>query len=206
MNQLRYIAIEGPIGVGKTTLAHRLGETLSAEVFLEKPQENPFLEKFYNEPRRYALAAQLSFLVQRAQQVDQLRQGDLFANRCVADFLFDKDRLFARLNLQGAEMDLYDDIFRRMAWQAPRPDCVIYLHAPVEVLMQRVRKRNRHEELNLTEDYMLQVSQTYQAYFSQYRETQLIVVNADSHDLVSSREDYKALLEALSTPQSLITL
>ena len=205
-NQLRYIAIEGPIGVGKTTLSHRLAESFAAEVFLERPQDNPFLEKFYNDPKGYALAAQLSFLVQRARQVDQLRQGDLFASRCVADVLFAKDRLFAQLNLKGAEFDLYDEIFRRLAWQAPRPDCVIYLHAPVDVLMQRVRKRNRHEEANLTEAYLHQVSQTYAAYFSHYRETQLIVVDADSHDLVGSRDDYNALLEALATPQSLITL
>lgn len=204
--QLRYIAIEGPIGVGKTTLSHRLAESLAAEVFLERPQDNPFLEKFYNDPGGYALAAQLSFLVQRARQIDQLRQGDLFANRCVADFLFAKDRLFAQLNLEGAEFDLYDEIFRRLAWQAPKPDCVIYLHAPVDVLMQRVRKRNRHEEANLTEEYLHQVSQSYEGYFSHYRETQLVVVDADSHDLVGSRDDYNALLEALATPQSLITL
>lgn len=206
MNELRYIAIEGPIGVGKTTLAHRLGDSLAGEVFLERPQDNPFLERFYNDPANYALAAQLSFLVQRAKQIDQLRQGDLFASRCVADFLFAKDRLFAQLNLEGAELDLYDEIYRRFAWQAPTPDCVIYLHAPVEVLMKRVRMRNRQEEARLNEEYLHRVSENYQAYFSQYRGSQLIVVDADQRDLVGNRGDYNALLEALATPQSLITL
>ncbi len=206
MNELRYIAVEGPIGVGKTTLAHRLSESLAGEVFLERPQDNPFLEHFYNDPKGYALAAQLSFLVQRAKQVDQLRQGDLFASRCVADFLFEKDRLFAQITLEGPEFDLYDEIFRRLAWQAPTPDCVIYLHAPVDVLMKRVRKRNRHEETNLTEEYLGKVANSYQGHFSHYKASQLIVVDAEARDLVGSREDYNALLEALATPQSLITL
>lgn len=206
MNEMRYIAIEGPIGVGKTTLTHRLAETLNAQPFLEEPEDNPFLGRFYADPKRYALAAQLSFLVQRARQIDELRQGDLFATRCVADFLFAKDRLFAQLTLELSELHLYDEIYHRLAFDAPTPDRVIYLHAPAEVLLKRVRKRDRAAETGLGPEYLERVAQRYNEFFAHYQDAPLIVVDADKHDLVNSRDDYNRLLEALATPQQFIHL
>lgn len=206
MDEMRYIAIEGPIGVGKTTLTHRLAESLNAQAFLEAPEENPFLGHFYDDPKRYALAAQLSFLVQRARQIDELRQGDLFATRCVADFLFAKDRLFAQLTLELSELHLYDEIYQRLAYDAPRPDRVIYLHAPPEVLMKRVQKRARAEEAGLELDYLERVFRRYNEFFAHYQEAPVIVVDAEKYDLVNSRDDYNHLLEALATPQQFIHL
>ncbi len=206
MNEMRYIAVEGPIGAGKTTLTHRLAKSLNAQPFLEEPEENPFLGLFYAEPRRYALAAQLSFLVQRARQIDQLRQGDLFATRCVADFLFAKDRLFAQLTLELGELHLYDEIYRRLAFDAPTPDRVIFLHAPPETLLKRVNKRNRVAEAGIELDYLERVADRYNEFFAHYQEAPVIVVDADKYDLVNSRDDYNHLLEALATPQQFIHL
>lgn len=206
MEEMRYIAIEGPIGVGKTTLTHRLVESLNAQPFLEEPEDNPFLGRFYADPKRYALAAQLSFLVQRARQIDQLRQGDLFATRCVADFLFAKDRLFAQLTLDLSELQLYDEIYQRLAFDAPKPDRVIYLHAPTDVLLERVKRRDREAEAGLEPDYLERVGERYNEFFAHYQEAPLIVVDAGKHDLVNSRDDYNQLLEALATPQQFIHL
>ncbi|MGB1580627.1 MAG: deoxynucleoside kinase [Nevskiales bacterium] len=206
MDEMRYIAVEGPIGVGKTTLTHRLAETLNAQPFLEEPEDNPFLGRFYDDPKRYALAAQLSFLVQRARQVDDLRQGDLFATRCVADFLFAKDRLFAQLTLDLSELHLYDEIYRRLAFDAPKPDRVVYLHAPIDTLLERVKKRDRQAEAGLEPEYLERVAERYNAFFAQYQEAPLIVVDADKYDLVNNRTDYNHLLEALATPQQFIHL
>lgn len=206
MDEMRYIAIEGPIGVGKTTLSHRLADSLGAQPFLEEPEDNPFLARFYADPKRYALATQLSFLVQRARQIDELRQGDLFATRCVADFLFAKDRLFAQLTLELSELHLYDEIYHRLAFDAPTPDRVIYMHAPTEVLLQRVKKRDRAAETGLEADYLERVAQRYNEFFAHYQDAPLIVVDADKYDLVNSRDDYNHLLEALATPQQFIHL
>lgn len=206
MNEMRYIAIEGPIGVGKTTLTHRLANSLNAQPFLEAPEENPFLSLFYEDPKRYALATQLSFLVQRARQIDELRQGDLFATRCVADFLFAKDRLFAQLTLELSELHLYDEIYHRLAFDTPQPDKVIYLHAPPEVLLKRVQKRDRSAEAGMQQDYLERVSQRYNEFFAHYQDAPVIVVDADKYDLVNSRDDYNHLLEALATPQQFIHL
>lgn len=196
---LRYIAIEGPIGVGKTTLCARISASLGAEQLLEAPEENPFLERFYSDPASNALPAQLCFLLQRARQVDQLRQTDLFAACQVADFLFDKDRIFAALNLQGDEWDLYEEIFRRLSWQAPLPDCVIYLHAPVDVLMGRIRERDRIQERNITADYLESVCRAYSRFFDQYRVAPVISVDASRWDLKHRERDYQSLLHALQS-------
>lgn len=206
MDEMRYIAIEGPIGVGKTTLTHRLAESLNAKPFLEAPEENPFLGHFYADPRRYALATQLSFLVQRARQIDELRQGDLFDTRCVADFLFAKDRLFAQLTLELSELHLYDEIYHRLAYDAPKPDRVLYLHAKPELLLQRVQKRAREAESGVTLEYLERVSRRYNEFFVHYQEAPVIVVDAGKFDLVNSRDDYNRLLEALATPQQFIHL
>jgi deoxyguanosine kinase len=206
MNSLRYISIEGPIGAGKTTLAHRLAKTLGAEALLEQPEQNPFLERFYQDRRANALPAQLCFLLQRARQLEQLRQGDLFRHQRVADFLFEKDRIFAQLNLDGPEMDLYEQIWQRLSWEAPQPDCVIYLHAPIEVLMQRVRQRARPEEHALSSYYLNQVASAYAAFFSRYRVGRLITVDSARMDLVNAPRDYERLLEALSSAEPVVQL
>lgn len=194
----RYIAIEGPIGVGKTTLASRLGESLSARVLAEAPDDNPFLGDFYDNPAANALSAQLFFLLQRARQVDALRQTDLFEGGCIADFMFDKDPLFAGLNLNGDELALYDDIYARLVWQAPQPDCVVYLEAPREVLLQRIAQRGRIAERHLTPYYLGRVMDAYRAFFADYSAAPLIRVDAGRLDLVRSERDYQQVVEAIS--------
>lgn len=192
-----YIAVEGPIGVGKSTLARRLADSLQARMLSEAPEENPFLGSFYDNPRANALPAQLFFLLQRARQIDALRQTDLFDSGCVADFMFDKDPLFARLTLSGPELDLYEDIYARLAWQAPTPDCVIYLHAPVDLLMARVEQRDRRAERGLTHDYMMAVVAAYRRFFACYDATRMIRVDARALDLVHNETDYARLLDAV---------
>lgn len=193
----RYIAIEGPIGVGKSTLAQRLCGDLDAVLLAENPDANPFLGDFYANPTAHALPAQLFFLLQRASQIDWLRQTDLFGRDCVADFMFDKDPLFARLTLSGKELDLYHDIYRRLAWRAPKPDCVIYLHAPADVLMQRIERRGRAAERGLSKAYLQEVVRAYRAFFAGYTEARLIRVDTVALDLVGRSADYQQLLEAL---------
>lgn len=206
MSGLGYVAIEGPIGVGKTTLAGRLAGSLDAELLLEAPEENPFLGPFYDDPAANALQAQLFFLLQRARQVDQLRQQDLFAGRRITDFMFDKDPLFARLTLSGSELALYEDIYHRLAWQAPVPDKVLYLHAPVDTLLERVRQRDRAQERPLTADYLHQVAVSYTEYFRDYRAAPLVTVDAERLDLVGNHEDYRRVLAALADPAPRIDL
>lgn len=206
MRPAGYIAIEGPIGVGKTTLASHLAGSLGARMLAETPEANPFLGDFYDNPRAYALHAQLFFLLQRARQIDDLRQADLFETGCVADFMFDKDPLFARLTLDGEELALYHDIYARLAWQAPIPDCVIYLHAPVEVLMARVVQRARPAERNLDADYMAEVAAAYAAFFRRYDASRLVCVDTETLDLVASETDYAAVLHAVESGQMCVDL
>jgi deoxyadenosine/deoxycytidine kinase len=201
-----YIAIEGPIGVGKSTLAPRLAATLGARELREAPEDNPFLAAFYDNPTANALAAQLSFLLQRARQVDTLRQADLFDGGCVADFMFDKDPLFARLTLFGPELALYEDIYARLSWAAPTPDCVIYLHAPVDVLMRRIAQRDRLAERPLTADYLAAVVTAYRDFFAGFDATRLICVDAAALDLVAGERDYDALVGALESGEPRVVL
>lgn len=197
----RYIAIEGPIGVGKTTLARRLAHSLDVGMLSEAPEENPFLADFYADPRGYALRVQLAFLLQRGRQIDRLRQSGLAHNGCVADFMFDKDPLFARLTLDDADLALYRQLHARLAWQAPVPDCVIYLYAPVDVLMARVLRRDRRAERGLSADYMARVVDAYAAFFRCYDASRLIRVDAARLDLVAGDADYAALLQAVACDQ-----
>jgi deoxyguanosine kinase len=191
---LRYIAIEGPIGVGKTTLARRLADALDFELVLERAEENPFLERFYRDPVANALPTQLHFLFQRARQAQEIRQADLFAAGRVADFLLQKDQIFARLTLPDAEYRLYDQVYQGLTLDAPSPDLVIYLQAPVEVLIDRVQRRGVACEQGVRPDYLRRLSEAYMAFFHRYDASPLLIVNAASIDPVRRDADFHELL------------
>jgi len=193
----RYIVIEGPIGVGKTSLARRLAGTLDAELVLEQDAQNPFLERFYKNPKAGALPAQLFFLFQRAQQLGTLKQQDLFAPRRVADYLFEKDRLFAGLTLDQAEMALYEQVASRLAVDPPKPDLVVYLQAPVETLLQRIAKRGISFETSIDAAYLTRLNDAYARFFHEYERAPLLIVNAASIDPVQNQADFDELVGAI---------
>jgi deoxyadenosine/deoxycytidine kinase len=194
----RYIVVEGPIGVGKTTLARRLAETLEAELVLEQDAQNPFLERFYKNPKSGALPAQLFFLFQRAQQLGSLKQHDLFAPRRVADYLFEKDRLFAGLTLDAAEMDLYEQVASRLAVDPPKPDLVVYLQAPVEILLSRISKRGiAYETSGIDAAYLARLNDAYARFFHEYDRAPLLIVNAGNIDPLQNQADYDELVGAI---------
>ncbi|MBI2379614.1 MAG: deoxynucleoside kinase [Gammaproteobacteria bacterium] len=195
----KFIAVEGPIGVGKTSLARRLAKCFQAELLLEEAEENPFLERFYQNPKSAALPTQLFFLFQRARELQKARQPDLFAPLRVADFLMEKDRLFARMNLDDDELRLYEQVYAQMAVDAPRPDLVIYLQAPVDVLMNRIRKRGRPEEDTIERTYLQKVVDDYAHFFHYYDDAPLLIVNASGVDLVESEDDFQELLGRIDT-------
>jgi len=194
-----FIAVEGPIGVGKTTLAKKLAQSFQAELLLEGAAENPFLEKFYQDPKSGALPAQLYFLFQRTRQLQELRQGDMFAPNHIADFLMDKDRLFARVTLDSNELSLYEQVYNNLTIDAPIPDLVIYLQAPAEVLLKRIRKRGISMEYTVTDDYLNRLSAAYTDFFHYYNASPLLIVNASEIDLVNNDVDYRQLLERIET-------
>ena len=197
----RFIAVEGPIGVGKTSLTKRLAETFNYELLLENAEENPFLDRFYQNPRQHALATQLFFLFQRAQQIEESRQSDLFEPVRVSDFLIDKDRLFAELNLEKDEYSLYHKIYQHLVIDAPKPDLVIYLQAPTEVLLQRIQKRGIPSEQMIESEYLNQLNRAYTEFFHYYSDSKLLIVNSAEIDLVANDEDYDQLVTyALSLP------
>ena len=193
----RFIVLEGPIGVGKTTLASRLAQSLSAELVLEHAADNPFLERFYRNPRAGALPAQLYFLFQRAQQLAGLKQHDLFAPVRVADYLFDKDRLFARTTLEDEEFRLYEQVYAKLAIDAPQPDLVVYLQAPVDVLLARIGRRGIQYEQYIDRGYLERLNDAYARFFHDYESAPLLIVNAATIDPVSSEEDFEELLAAI---------
>ncbi len=190
----RFIAVEGPIGVGKTSLTKRLAETFNYELLLENAEENPFLDRFYQNPRQHALATQLFFLFQRAQQIAESRQSDLFEPVRVSDFLIDKDRLFAELNLEKDEYDLYHKVYQHLVIDAPKPDLVIYLQAPTEVLLQRIQKRGILSEQMIESEYLNQLNRAYTEFFHYYSDSKLLIVNSAEIDLVANDEDYEQLV------------
>ena len=198
MNKYRHIVIEGPIGAGKTSLARLLAERGGAELLLEEPQDNPFLAGFYQDPRRWALATQLFFLFQRANQLSGLSQLDLFERRTVADFLLEKDPLFARINLSDDEFALYQRIYSHLAPQAAVPDLVIYLQAPVDTLMARVRRRAASYERGITEDYLARLTQAYGRFFHEYDAAPLLIVNSRNLNFVDRPGDFDLLLQRIS--------
>ncbi len=190
-----YIVVEGPIGVGKTSLARRLALSFGTELMLEAANENPFLERFYKDPKSARLPTQLFFLFQRAQQMQALRQGDMFRPVRVSDFLMAKDRLFAQLNLDDDELRLYEQVFQHLLIDAPKPDLVIYLQAPVPVLLERIQKRSRPYEQLISADYLQRLAESYARFFHQYEATPLLIVNAADFNPVENELDYNALLD-----------
>lgn len=198
----RFIAVEGPIGVGKTSLARRLANTFRAGILLEMPEENPFLERFYHDPQRNALATQLHFLLQRARQMQELRQNDLFDPVRVADFLIDKDALFARQNLDDDEYALYQQVYAHLTIDAPTPDLVIYLQAPGNVLLQRIHKRGIAAEQKIQRDYLERLNEAYAQFFHYYERSPLLIVNCAEIDLVNNDEDYQLLLDQIESSSS----
>ena len=195
----RFVVVEGPIGVGKTTLARRLAASFGCERLLEDPDDNPFLERFYQNPRRAALPAQLHFLLQRTRRIQSLRQTDLFQPVQVADFLMEKDRLFAELTLDPEELRLYEQVYEHLTLDVPRPDLVLYLQAPVEVLRTRIARRGVPCEQFIGRGYLEQLVEAYTRFFYYYDESPLLIVNAAEIDFADNDEDYRMLLERLRT-------
>lgn len=194
-----YIVVEGPIGVGKTTLARKLADSFGSELLLEGASENPFLERFYQNPRQAALSTQLFFLMQRAQQMQTIRQGELFTPVWVADFLMEKDRLFAGLTLDADELALYEQVYQHLTIDAPAPDLVIYLQAPVSVLIERIHHRGVAFEQAMDSDYLNRLSDAYMRFFHAYEASTLLIVNAHYLNLASSDHDYALLLEQIQS-------
>jgi deoxyadenosine/deoxycytidine kinase len=187
LEKYRYIVVEGPIGAGH----------LNSALLLEKPAENPFLEKFYSDIPRYALPAQLFFLFQRAAQVQSLAQLDMFAQATVSDFLLDKDQLFAGLTLSDAEHDLYQQIYRHLQPQAPQPDLVIYLQASPNTLVERIKRRGSSFEKNISEDYLWRLAETYTRFFYQFESAPVMIVNSENLNFVDNSEDFDLLLQRI---------
>ncbi len=201
-NTHRFIVVEGPIGVGKTTLARRLAESFGSKLLLEGAEENPFLERFYRDPRNAALPTQMFFLFQRARQIQELRQTDLFEPVRVADFMLEKDRLFAELILDPDELRLYEQAYEYLTLDAPQPDLVIYLQAPVGILQERIARRSRPGEHQVTTEYLRQVVEAYAAFFYHYDASPLLIINAAEIDWVDREEDYHLLLEQIQCTRS----
>lgn len=190
----RYIVVEGPIGAGKTSLARRLADSFKAKLVLEPVAENPFLEQFYKDRRKYAFQTQLYFLTARYQQQQELAQPDLFAKAAVGDYLFAKDRIFAYLNLDDTELAMYEKVYKMVESTVPRPDLVVYLQAEVEVLRERIKRRGRGAERWLEPRYLDELVQAYNTYFFHYAESPLLVVNTTDTDFVNNPDDYTDLL------------
>lgn len=196
-NGLNYVVVEGPIGVGKSRLAQQLAERLDAEALLERSQENPFLERFYRNPREGAFPAQLYFLMQRAEMLSHVRQSDLFTPRVVGDFLFAKDRLFAQLNLDTNEFNLYDRVWQTLAPSVPAPDLVVYLQAPVEVLQARLRQHARGAEARLDSEYLERLSEAYVDFFHHYADSPVLIVNSAAIDPASDQGHLDVLIDQI---------
>tara|TARA_B100000427_G_scaffold274397_1_gene242512 strand:- start:768 stop:1457 length:690 start_codon:yes stop_codon:yes gene_type:complete len=193
----KFIAVEGPIGVGKTTLASLLAKSLEYETFLEKPSENPFLKEFYRNPSQAALATQLFFLFQRVNQIKELKQGDIFSPVRVSDFLLDKDKLFAKVTLTKHELSLYEQIYDYLSIDLPSPDVVVYLQAETKTLYERVMQRGIEMERNISFDYLESLNESYKEFFLSFNRSPVLIVNSEFLDLVHNKDHYSVLLEKL---------
>ena len=197
-----YIVVEGPIGVGKTSLVNRLAASFAAETLLEAVDENPFLDRFYNDGKQAAFPTQLFFLFQRSQQLEGLRQRDMFRTALVADYMLEKDRLFAEINLDRDELKLYEQVYAGLSMEAPSPDLVVYLQAPIEVLLARIRKRGRPQERTMDACYIKRLSDAYTDFFYHYDKSPLLIINAAEINPVDRDEDYQLLLEQICTART----
>lgn len=193
----QYIVIEGPIWVGKTSLARLLAKEFNSRLILEKPEENPFLSRFYQDRKKYAFQAQVFFLLTRYQQQQEIAQLDLFNQVTISDYLFDKDRLFALLNLDENELALYEKIFQLLGGRIPTPDLVIFLQARPEVLLQRTKSRGIAYEKEIEFDYLKKLTEAYNYYFFHYDQSPLLVVNTSEIDFVRRKEDFDQLLREI---------
>jgi deoxyguanosine kinase len=198
---IRYIAVEGVIGVGKTTLAQMLCERLGSRLVLEKFEENPFLEKFYKDPEHYAFQTQIFFLLSRYRQQQELFQADLFQKVTVSDYMFEKDKIFAYLNLQDDELRLYETLVSQLEKNIPAPDLVVYLQSSVERLMSNIRKRGRSIEEPISGEYIRNLNEAYNYFFFRYKAAPLLIVNATQIDFVDNRKDFEELLAQIVRPQ-----
>lgn len=198
LSRYRYVVVEGPIGAGKTSLTHRLAAHMGADTLLENAADNPFLPRFYQEPKRYALPTQLHFLFDRSRQLRELAQGDLFRGGTVSDFLIDKDMLFARLTLDDDEFELYQKIYADLAPQAPTPDLVVYLQAPIDALQERVRRRGVEFERGMDPAYLQRLANSYSEFFHRYDAAPLLIVNTRNLNFADNGADFELLLERMS--------
>jgi deoxyguanosine kinase len=197
-DKYRYIVVEGPVGAGKTSLARVMGERSGSSVLLEEPDANPFLPGFYQDRTRYALPAQLYFLFQRVKQVRALSQSDLFTNVTIADFMLEKDPLFARLTLSDDELMLYDQVYASLKPRAPTPDLVIYLQASPETLVERVRQRGIAYERGIPDEYLVRLAETYARFFYQYEAAPVLIVNSENLNFIDQPGDFDLLLERIN--------
>ncbi len=193
MSEIKYIAIEGVIGAGKTTLARMISEKLGAKLILEQFAENPFLEKFYENRQVYAFQTQMFFLVNRFKQQEQLKQEDLFAEHTVADYIFDKDKIFAYLNLSSDEIKLYESVFPLLERDIRKPDLVVFLQSVVDRLMYNIKSRDRKIEKSITRNYIKELSEAYNDFFFKYSNTPLLIVNSSEIDFVNNEEHFEEL-------------
>ena len=196
-NELRYISIEGVIGAGKTSLAKRISERLNAKIILEQFDNNPFLEKFYVDRKRFAFQTQMFFLINRFKQQQELHQEDLFAEHIICDYIFEKDRIFAYLNLSKDELNLYESIYPLLARTLRKPDLVIFLQSSTDRLMYNIKSRNRKVERGLTRSYIEELSEAYNHYFFRYNATPLLIVNSSDIDFVKSDNDFDELFKQI---------
>jgi deoxyadenosine/deoxycytidine kinase len=202
LEKCRYIVVEGPIGAGKTSLARQIADAVRGETLFERPEANPFLARFYEDMARYALPTQLTFLFQRVDQLRGVGQLDMFRHATVGDFLFDKDPLFARLNLDDAEYQLYEKMYSHLKPQVPVPDLVIYLQAPVDTLVERVLRRGVDYERSISPQYLARLAEAYSRFFYRYEESPLLIVNSERINFVDNPEHLALLLARIASMRS----